>query len=293
LINKQKFKGAEGVSIIIPVYNEEDAIDDVVDSVIKAVAKTSYDQEIIVVDDGSTDRTSEILAKKDVKVIRHQDNCGYGSALKTGLRNSQYGLIAIIDADGSYPSREIPRLMENLQDADMVVGARTGEKVNIPILRKPAKYLLNKLANYLSGAKIPDLNSGLRIIRKEVINKYLHLLPNGFSFTTTITLALTTNGHLVNYLPINYHKREGRSKIRPFYDTLNFLQLIIRTILYFNPLKFFLPISGGLFFIGLIFLMYRIFIAKAFITVIIILFVSAFQILAIGMLADLIDKRMR
>ena len=141
--------------------------------------------------------------------------------------------------------------------------------------------------------KIPDLNSGLRVMNKHVLIKFMKILPDGFSFTTTISLAMLTNDYQVKYIPIDYYERGGRSKIRPIRDTLNFFQLIIRTVIYFDPLKIFLPMSIFLFFIGFILLLYRIFIAQVFITTIIILFIASFQILAIGMLADLIDKRMK
>lgn len=276
-------------SIVIPVYNEEEAIEKVV-----ADLKIYLNQacEIIVVNDGSTDGTREILKKiPDIKVIEHSQNRGYGAALKSGIREAQGEYILIIDADGSYPTENISELISQKDYYDMVVGARTNPQSQIPILRKPAKWMLNLLANYLTKTKIPDLNSGLRIIRKNVLNHFIHLLPDGFSFTTTITLALLTNDYQVKYIPINYYKRKGKSKIRPIRDTLNFLQLIIKTILYFNPFKVFLPISLILFLLSLGTLICSYLFTPAIMdAAVVVLFVSAIQILAIGMVAELIVK---
>ena len=174
----------------------------------------------------------------------------------------------------------------------MLVGSRVGENVKIPLIRKPVKWILNNIANYLAEIKIPDLNSGFRIMRKSVVRKFYNILPSGFSFTTTITLAMLTNDFLVEYLPIDYYHREGRSKIRPFYDTLNFLQLIVRTVLYFNPLKVFVPLS----FILLVSAFVVVFVGWLLLGIIMdvtfgIIILTSVMTLTIGMLADLIDKR--
>ncbi|NQT81304.1 MAG: glycosyltransferase family 2 protein, partial [Candidatus Aminicenantes bacterium] len=232
-------------SLIIPTYNEKESIIYIINKLI-AISWEEF-PEIIVVDDGSKEKVSNLreLNIKKIKIFRHEKNRGYGAALKTGIRNSKYDNIAIIDADGTYPNDKIGEIVKVFEDGnyDMVVGARTGENVHIPLIRKPAKWFLNKLACYLTETKIPDLNSGLRIMKKDVVNRFLHLLPASFSFTSTITLAMLTSGYSVKYIPIDYFKRKGKSKIKPIRDTLNFIQLIIRTILYFNPLKVFIPLS--------------------------------------------------
>jgi hypothetical protein len=172
-----------------------------------------------------------------------------------------------------------------------VVAARTGPSVQIPIFRRLAKGILRWLAVYLSESEIPDLNSGLRIFRKESVMAHFPILPAGFSFTTTITLAMLCSEGSVSYVPSNYNKRHGRSKIRPLRDTVNFLILILRTILYFNPLKVFLPVS---FAIGVMFvasLTYDLFILKDLTEKTLIFLFGAAQILAIGVIADLITKR--
>ncbi|PIQ89637.1 MAG: hypothetical protein COV72_02145 [Candidatus Omnitrophica bacterium CG11_big_fil_rev_8_21_14_0_20_42_13] len=280
------------LSIIIPVYNEERGVASVIGQIKKAMSGLGVTYEIIVVDDGSSDKSAELAASEGAAIIRHNSNRGYGAALKTGVNKSKYGQVLILDADGSYPVKDIPLLIEKSKDSDMVVGARTGSNVNIPLLRRPAKFILNALANYLSEAKIPDLNSGFRIIKKEAILRFLHILPNGFSFTTTITLAMLVNDYRVSYVPIDYHKRTGRSKINPIKDTMNFFLLIIRTIMYFNPLKIFLPLSGFLFILGVFVFLYSYFILDRVMDVATILLVAtAIQVAVIGLLADLIDKR--
>jgi len=280
------------LSIIVPAYNEEGAIAQTIEGLKQELNKLDLDYEIIVVNDGSTDKTKEILERtQEIKVIHHPENRGYGASLKTGFKQSQNGLTLITDADGTYPNESIPDLIKHTSDYDMVVGARTGKKAKIPLIRKPAKWIMGKLANYLSGMKIPDINSGLRIMKKSLIEKYLYILPDGFSFTTTITLAALTNGYRVKYVPITYSKRTGKSKFRPIRDTLNFFQLIIRTILYFNPLKVFIPLGIILFFFGIVVFLWSYFFApKVLDTTTAIFIISSIQILAIGMLADLITK---
>ncbi len=285
----------EEVSIIIPAYNEKEGITHVIESLRLLKEKHGPRWEIIVVDDGSTDGTSEMVKMfGDVVLIQHPLNRGYGAAIKTGVRHAKYNTLVISDADGTYPVNDIPKLIEQLTKSDMVVGARHINSSNIPLSRRPAKWMLNKLANYLTGIKIPDLNSGLRVMKKDIILKYLHLLPDGFSFTTTITLAMLTNNYLVEFIPIEYKIRSGKSKIRPIRDTMNFIQLIIRTVLYFDPLKIFLPISAFFFVssIAVLVLSY-LFTPKIMDITTVILFISGVQILAIGMIADLIDKRNR
>lgn len=285
----------EEASIIIPTYNEKEGIFQVIESLRSLKKRCGNHWEIIVVDDGSTDGTSEMIRDiQDIVLIRHPFNRGYGAAIKTGIRHARYNTLVISDADGTYSIEDIPRLLALLPKSEMVVGARKNKDTNIPYVRRPAKWILNKLANFLSGTKIPDLNSGLRAMKKDIVMKFCHLLPDGFSFTTTITLAMLTNDYAVEFIPIDYHLRLGRSKIRPVRDTLNFIQLIIRTVLYFDPLKIFLPISAFFFAssIAVLVLSY-LFTPKVMDITTVILFISGVQILAIGMIADLIDKRSR
>ena len=290
-------KTTTGLTIIIPVYNEPQAIKDCCQKLLDIMGKSKFDIQLIIVNDGSTDDTGNYLrtlSSDNILVLSHKQNIGYGGAIKTGIRSAKFDYVAISDADGTYPNHRIPEFFEEMIDKnfDMIVGSRTGGHVAIPLIRKPAKWILNQIANYLTGRRIPDLNSGLRIMKKDIVDKFNNILPSGFSFTTTITLAMLTTGMSVEFIPIDYHHRIGRSKIRPIYDTLNFLQLIIRTVLYFNPLKIFIPLSMFIFviaFIAAFFIWYLTghlagdFFGTAFL--------SSVLLLAIGMLADLIDKR--
>ncbi len=282
------------ISIIIPVHNEEKSIILVLKEIEDVMNQNRLSYETIVVNDGSTDGTREVLQSvgSNIKVVNHGVNRGYGASLKTGIYNARYETVVITDADGTYPNERIPELVSHMKDYDMVVGARTGANVNVPLIRKPAKWVINRLANYLTGVKIPDLNSGLRVMKKTIVNKFVRLLPDQFSFTATITLAMLTNGYQVKYIPVDYHTRIGKSKIRPIRDTLNFVQLIVRTVMYFNPLKIFIPSSLVLFLmsIGVFFYSYF-FTPKVMDVTTVILFVSAIQVLAIGMVADLVNKR--
>ena len=283
-----------GISIVIPAYNEAGAIAGVIQQISEVCLTEKVDFEIIVVDDGSTDRTSEAVQQnKTVHVIRHPENRGYGTAIKTGVLSAQYPWILITDADGTYPISQIPKLLENLNDYEMVVGARTGEDVNIPLVRRPAKWMLSKLANFMAQTHIPDLNSGFRIFRKTAFQRFLTLFPSGFSLTTTITLALLCNGYAVRYVPVDYYRRTGKSKIRPIRDTYNFFLLVIRTIMYFDPLRVFAPVALFLLLAGILFAGYEIFRFKNITTAAAIFLFAGVQTGILGILADLIVKSRR
>jgi glycosyltransferase involved in cell wall biosynthesis len=237
-----------GVTVVIPAFNEEEGIQITLPAVEAVMRKIGRPYEILVVDDGSKDRTAERALADGAKVISLPENRGYGSALKAGFRAASYDVVVIIDADGTYPPESIPSLLEYADRYEMVIGARIGQRVKIPLVRRPAKAFLAWLAAFLVGRPIPDLNSGLRAIRRDLVRRFEHILPQGFSFTTTITMASLSTDVLVKYVPINYEARKGESKIRPRH-AFDFALLIIRTIVYFNPLKVFLP-AGAVFFVG-------------------------------------------
>jgi glycosyltransferase involved in cell wall biosynthesis len=283
----------KSVSIIMPAYNEDGTVESVIDNIKKIMDSSQYEYEIIVIDDGSNDNTPKVLANKSgIKIIKHERNKGYGASLKDGIKNAKYNIVTIIDADGTYPAEKLPELLNNMNENDMVVASRTGKDIRMPLLRKMVKSILNKLANYLSGTKIPDLNSGLRVIKKDVVFKFFNILPSGFSFTTTITLALLTNGYSVKYLPINYHHRKRKSKFHPIKDTMNMLTLVIRTILYFNPLKIFMPLGIGLILSGIfVFIWSALFLPKLLDVTTMLLITTGIQTLVIGLLADMIGKK--
>jgi len=280
------------VSVVIPAYNEEEGLAQVVAGLRARMETSGRPFEILVVDDGSVDRTLEVARGLGVTVIPHTVNRGYGAALKTGIRAARGEHVLICDGDGTYPPESIPELLRHIDGNDMVVAARTGESVDIPFFRKLAKGILRRLAIYLSESDIPDLNSGLRAFKRETAMHFFPILPAGFSFTTTITLAMLCNEGTVRYVPINYSKRTGRSKIRPLRDTINFLMLIMRTILYFNPLRIFLPVSLGIGLMFLVSLAWDLFVLKDLTEKTLIFMFGAVQLLAIGVIADLITKRL-
>jgi glycosyltransferase involved in cell wall biosynthesis len=280
------------VSLVIPVFNEKESLESVLRNIRSSIGD-DFPYEIIVVDDGSTDALDVSPYRNLIDQFHiHKNNMGYGAAIKTGLRHCNGEKIVIIDADGTYPTSVIPALVEALEENEMAVGARTGANVRIPLMRQPAKFILGILANYLAETKIPDLNSGLRAFWKKEAEPFYHILPRGFSFTTTLTLAFLCNDLRVEYIPIDYHERTGESKIRPIRDTKNILLTIIRTIVYFNPLKVCLPISMIFFLLSLGVLFFSILaLDKIMDGTIAVLTLSGVQVLAIGLLADLIARR--
>jgi glycosyltransferase involved in cell wall biosynthesis len=250
-MHKTEGRVTEPVSVILPAYNEEEAIAEQIKVIRNLLLSYKIKHEIIVVDDGSQDRTGELALRSNARVLRHSQNRGYGSALKTGIFASQHETIVIIDADGTYPIDQIIDLIVKLENADMVVGARLGRHVSIPWVRRPAKWVLGRLATRIAGKKIPDLNSGMRAFRRKCVQQYFAILPDRFSFTTTITLALLNDNYRVLYHPIDYYRRLGRSKITPL-DFMDFMMLILRIAILFKPLKIFLPIACFVGILGII-----------------------------------------
>ena len=271
------------LTIVIPAFNEGDHVAEVVGAIDREMRTTDWDFEIIVVDDGSTDDTAERAATR-ARVIRQQRNRGYGAALKRGIQASETDWILITDADGTYPADAIPQLLAAAPGNEMVVGARTGKSVQIPWLRRFAKWYLRRLASYLAGEKLPDLNSGMRLMKRGLVDRYAHLLPSGFSFTTTITLAAACNGHDIEYIPIDYRQRLGTSSIRPWH-TFDFLLLTLRTMVFFNPLRVFMPMGAVVALAGLIKLVYDIVIGNLSESAVLAL-LAALVIWAVGLLAD-------
>ena len=292
-------RSADGVTIVIPVYNEEDGVSGVMERL--AALDIGAPKEILAVNDGSTDATAGKLAEAEarfdeLRVVTHGHNQGYGAALKTGFAAAAHDVVVITDADGTYPEDRIRDLLDRIDDgAEMVVGARRGEDVHIPLIRRPAKAALRHLASFLAGTRIPDLNSGLRAFQRDLVLTYRPILPQGFSFTTTITLASLTNHHRVDYVDINYAHRAGSSKIKPIRDTLGFTALIVRTVLYFNPLKVFYPATGILIAAFAVSLGHDLFYEQPpnLGDKTVLLFVATVQVLSVGLLADLIEKKSR
>lgn len=285
----------DNISIIIPVHNEELAIKSVLEGIYVVINDLTCNCEILIVDDGSTDNTIKIAEKFPVKIYSHSLNLGYGAALKTGIKNAKNEIICILDADGTYPARDIPKLTSMLIDKnlDMVVGARVNANVAIPAIRKPAKWVISQLAKLSVGVNIPDINSGFRVFKREVALNFFNLLPNSFSFTTTITLAMLSNQFSVQFVPIDYYHRIGKSKINPIRDTITFLILITRIALYFAPLKVFLSMSLIMMFFAVFWGVFSLFVLEKLADIsTLVIFLSAIQIGAIGLIAEHINHRL-
>ncbi len=244
---------SKSVSIIIPAYNEEKGLSRTLGGIVKVAGEKGW--EVIVIDDGSTDGTADVVREMGARLVSHPYNKGYGASLKTGIRNAKGDIVVMMDSDGQHDHRGIEKLLSFAGEYDMVVGARSRDVW----VRAPGKKLLSYVANYLSGHKIPDLNSGFRAFRKETVKEFLHIAPSGFSFTTTITLAFFRAGYSVKYIPIEAEKRVGRaSNVKFLKDGYKTFLLIIRVIVLFNPLKVFVPVSMFLFAFGIIFILYGI-----------------------------------
>ncbi|MCC5876634.1 MAG: glycosyltransferase family 2 protein [Candidatus Sumerlaeia bacterium] len=284
------------LTLVIPVYNELKAIDATIERCERLLENLPAGSNVLLVDDGSTDGTRERLASlKDspaIQAIFQPRNRGYGAALKRGILAARHPVIAICDADGTYPMEKIPGFLESMisNDAAMVVGARKAGET--PLVRRPAKAFLRWLAQHLTGERIPDMNSGLRLFYRDDARRLFNLLPDGFSFTTTITMALLTEGREVLFRPIRYRVRVGSSKIRPIRDTANFLMLICRTALAFNPMRVFGPAGFFLTAVGCVLLLLRLVLDKPFgVATTIAFLVGGVQLLALGLLADLVNRR--
>lgn len=239
------------LTIIIPAYNEQKGIKETVLTLVEATKEKNW--KIIVVNDGSKDKTAEELKHiEGIRLINHPYNKGYGASLKTGVRNATTELIAFYDADGQHNPEDLIAIYNSFSNYDMLVGQRSKES-HQDWIRKPGKWVLSKVANFLTGRKIPDLNSGLRIIKKDVISNMLHLFPEGFSFSTTSTIAFMNMGFNVGYIPITVQKRVGKSTVKQLKHGSSTIMLILRLIVLFNPLKVFLPASFLCIVVGLIY----------------------------------------
>lgn len=250
---------ADQVSIVIPALNEEAAIA----GVVKGLIAHFPESEIIVVDDGSRDATASIAREAGARVIGHDRNRGYGAALRTGTEAAAREYVLFCDSDGQHTPQDVGRVIEAVDGHDMIVGVR-GSDSNAPLLRRPGKWILKVFANYIASQDIPDLNSGLRIVRRTLLLKYIHLMPQGFSFSTTSTFAMLKTNRHVGWTPIKVEKRLGTSTVKQWKHGPQTLMLMLRLAVLFEPLKVFLHIAAALFAATLASLAVDIFIAPGF-----------------------------
>lgn len=282
-------------TIIVPVFNEEGAISETIENILQSIITNNY--ELLIINDGSTDSSGKIINSyvekfTHIRMISCEFNRGYGASLKLGVRSAKAEIIAIVDADGSYPIHDISKLIAAISNVDMVVGSRTGENVEYSRIRKIPKIFLKSYVSWIAGQNVPDMNSGMRVLRKPIVEKYIGILPDTFSFTTTITLAMLTNSYNVKYIPINYTKRVGKSKIQPIRDTLRFIQLIIRTGVYFAPMRVLTPLIIVLFAMFICSLIYDVVYLSNLTDKTVLLIMFTLNTGLFALIADMIDKRM-
>ena len=287
------------VSIVLPCYNEQGHVIDEVKRICATMDASGYDYELLAIDDASTDDTLDRLYEAApryprMRVVHFHRNGGSGVVRRIGTQRARGKIVVWTDADMTYPNERIPEFVRMLDEdatVDQIVGARTSEQGTYKMFRVPAKWFIRKLAELLTGAKIPDLNSGLRAFRREVALPYLRLLPPGFSCVTTITVAFLANQHDVYYVPIEYSKRAGQSKFRFITDAYRYILQVLRMVMYFNPLKVLMPVALFLLGLGVAKGVFDLIVHPLLIAInTVLIFVSGLIIASMALLADLIVR---
>lgn len=283
------------ISIIVPAYNEQEGIGETLTKIFQAMDAAHYDYEVIVVNDGSSDHTLDEVKKfARATLVNHTRNRGSGASTNTGVKHARGEICVMTDADGTYPVQDIPRLLEEMNDYDMVIGARIKETGTLKVLRTPAKWFIRSLASFLTDTRIPDLNSGLRAFKKGNALKYVHILPQGQSWVSTITLAHLSDDLDVKWIPIDYYERKGKSKFRPIQDTYNYLMLVLRTVMYFNPMKILFPFGAIFLLAGIVRQIWWFAIGNLVVhSSNVLLVVVGLNIVMMALLADLVVRRAR
>lgn len=245
------------ITVIIPAYNEENSISSTINRIVNLSKENDWVTEIIVINDGSQDKTGKIAKESGATVINHPTNGGYGLSIQDGIEASKMPLIAITDADGTYPIEELPSLVQMAieEGFDMAVGARTGTEYKRGLWKYPARLAFKWLSEFVAGRRIPDINSGLRVMKREKLLPHHKRTCLGFSFTTSITLIFFLNGYFVGYKPIPYSKRVGKSKVKHFKDSLRTAQILVSVISFYNPIKLYLLLALFNVFTGIIVLL--------------------------------------
>jgi polyisoprenyl-phosphate glycosyltransferase len=283
------------VSIVLPVFDEVGHLESEIRRIRDAMDASEFTYEVVVVDDGSRDGSGEMLRGLDgIRLLQFSQNRGSGSARKYGTLASRGRVVVWTDVDMTYPNDEIPGLVRDLVGHDQVVGARRTEQGTARFARRPAKWLIRRLAGYLSGVRIPDLNSGFRAFRRDVALQFVHLLPTGFSCVTTLTMAFLSNGYSVHYVPIDYAPRAGESKFHWWGDTKRYLLQVMRMVLSYQPLKMFMPPAVFLGLVGAAKLIYDLFDKDLRVGTNTLVLIGAAMVLAtVGMIADLMVQLSR
>ena len=274
------------LSVILPAKNEAVNLATLLPRLKAMTAGLGREAEVIVVDDGSTDGTRELCATHGVRVISHPYSCGNGAAVKSGARAARGETLAFMDADGQHDPELIPKLLETMEQGyDMVVGARTAED-HAGVHRFAANAFYNRFASWMVGRPVPDLTSGLRLVNAEKFRRFLYLLPNGFSYPTTITMSFFRCGYPVAYVPVAVHRRGGKSHIRLFRDGVRFLLIIFKIGTLYSPLKLLAPVSAAFFVTGLGYYLYTYLTYHRFTNMSALLFVTSVLVFVLGLLSE-------
>ncbi|RME01615.1 MAG: glycosyltransferase family 2 protein [Deltaproteobacteria bacterium] len=274
------------ISVVLPVYNEAENLEDLLR---RLMTHLLPGDEVIVVDDCSTDASREIAARFDVRLIEHPYNMGNGAAVKSGIRAANNEVIVMMDGDGQHDPEDIDRLLAHLPRFDMVVGARSADS-QANTHRWLANRIYSLFASYVTGFPIPDLTSGFRAIKRQIARKYLYLLPNTFSYPTTLTLCLIKTGRSVKFVPIRARARKGKSKIRLLADGSRFLLIIVKIGSIFSPFKVFLPVSAFFFLLGIAYYSYTFITAHRFTNMSMLLFMTSIIVFMLGIIAEQIAQ---
>lgn len=283
---------APAVSVVLPVYNEVHHLTEEIDRIRAALDSSPYSYEIVVVDDGSTDGSADLLRTIDgIRLIRFSENRGSGTARRIGTEAAQGQIVVWTDVDMTYPNDEIPQLVKELEGFDQVVGARRSEEGTMKLFRVPVKWFIRKLASYLSSTNIPDLNSGFRAFRRDVALQFVNMLPKGFSCVTTMTMTFLANGYSVKYVPIDYLPRAGHSKFHWWRDTQQYLVQVVRLVMSYDPLRVFVPLGLALMLLATGKLSFDLVVHPLRVAAnTLLIFFAAFQTFAIGLIADLVVR---
>jgi glycosyltransferase involved in cell wall biosynthesis len=273
------------VTVLIPAYNEEQSIGNTV----RRIKELYPDFEVLVIDDGSTDKTMQVAMDAGANVWPHPYNIGNGAAIKSGLRVARGEWIVMMDADSQHNPEDIARLLEVKDQYDMVIGART-KTSETSLHRDMANYFYNKFATYVTKFKIEDLTSGFRMVRKSTAAQYIYLLPNTFSYPTTLTMSYLRSGRSIKYLPIETKKRTGKSKIRLVEDGIRFFLIISKIATLFSPFRIFLPISVLLFWVGLGYYCFTFFTQSRFTNMSALLITTSIIVFMIGLVSEQISQ---